>query len=202
MDLSKLHISLHTDNEVARFVINNLRSKAPALFPLLTMLCILLKCRNLSITAFRIPSSLNLITDALSRDHPLPTEWSLPQEVFDKIIAWRGPVEVDLMSAIHNRKVETFVSPLPHPAAAAIDVKTVDWNRWKQVYVFPPKAFMMQLLPKLNSYQYHGVLVAPWQPSAPWFPALFKRAEDHLHLRVQLEQSLRSDRVLSGFLNY
>ena len=128
LDLSNLHISLHIDNEVVRFVINNLRSKSPALFPLLSMLC-LLKCRNLSITAFRIPSSLNLLADALSRDHPLLTEWSLPQEVFDKIIAWGGPVEVDLMATIHNRKVESFVSPLPHPAAGAIDVLTVDWNR-------------------------------------------------------------------------
>ena len=161
------------------------------------MLCLLLKCRNLSITAFRIPSSLNLIADALSRDHPLATQWSLPQEVFDKIIAWRGPVEVDLMATFHNRKVETFVSPLPHPAAAAIDVITVDWNRWNQVYVFPPKTFMMQLLPKLHSYQYHGVLVAPWQPSALWFPSLFKRAEDHLHLCVQLKQFVRSERALS-----
>ena len=74
LDLSNLHISLHTDNEVARFVINNLRSKAPALFPLLSMLCLLLKGRNLSITASRIPSSLNLIANALSRDHPLASD--------------------------------------------------------------------------------------------------------------------------------
>ena len=73
LDLSNLHISLHIDNEVARFVINNLRLKAPALFPLLSMLCLLLKCRNLSIMAFRILSSLNLLAVALSRDHPLPT---------------------------------------------------------------------------------------------------------------------------------
>ena len=79
--------------------------------------------------------------------------------------------------------------PFPHPAAAAIDVITVVWNRWNQLYVFPPKTFMMQLFPKLLLYQYHGVLVAPWHPSAPWFPALFKRAENHLHLRVQLVRS-------------
>ena len=44
------------------------------------------------------------------------------------------------MATIHNRKVETFVSPLPHPAAAAIDVITVDWNRWNQVCL-PPEDF-------------------------------------------------------------
>ena len=123
LDLSNLHISQHIDNEVAKFVIYNLRSKASALYSYLTMLCLLFKSRNLSITAFRIPFSLNLIADALSRDHPLTTEWSLPQEVFNKITAWRGLVEVDLMATVHNRKVEVFVSPLPHPAAAAIDVK-------------------------------------------------------------------------------
>ena len=147
-------------------------------------------------------TSLYIIVDALSRDHLLPTEWSLPQEVFDKIIAWRGPVEVDLMATIYNRKVESFVSPFPHPAAAAIDVLTVDWNRWNQVYVFPPKTFMTLLLPKLHSYQNHGAFVVPCLPAAPWFPTLFKRAEDHLHLRVQLEQFVRSERPISGFQNY
>ena len=201
LNLHDLHISLHIDNEVAKFVINKLRSKAAALYPYLTMLCLLLKSRNLVITAFRIPSSLNLIADALSRDHPLTTEWSLPMDVFNKIIAWRGEVEVDLMATVLNRRVETFVSPLPHPAAAAaIDVKTVDWNTWRQVYIFPPKKFITHLLPKLQSYKFHGVFIAPWQPSAPWFPAL--RAEGHLHLRVQLEQSVRSERVLSGFQSY
>ena len=49
-------------------VCNKLRSKAPALYPYLTILCHL-KYRHISITAFRNPSSLNLIADALSRDH-------------------------------------------------------------------------------------------------------------------------------------
>ena len=106
------------------------------------------------------------------------------------------------MATVYNRKVETFMSPLPHPAAAAIEVKTVDWNRWSQVYIFPPKKFIMQLLPKLQSYKFHGVLIAPWQPAAPWFPALFQRVEGHLHLRTQLEQSVRSERVIRSFQNY
>ena len=59
LNLHDLHISLHIDNEVAKFVINKLRSKAAALYPYLSMLCLLLKSRNLVITAFRIPSSLN-----------------------------------------------------------------------------------------------------------------------------------------------
>ena len=66
----------------------------------------------------------------------------------------------------------------------------------------PPKKFITQLLPKLHSYKHHGVFIAPWQPTAPWFPALFQRAEGHLHLRTHLEQSVRSERVLSGYLSY
>ena len=160
--------------------------------------------------------SLTPIADALSRDHPLPTVGSLPQKVFDKIIGWRGPVEVDLMATIHNRKVETFVSPLPHPAAAAIDVMTVDWNRWNQMYVFPPKTLLMQLpqaplvpVPRgprssLASISYVVPCTLqkgrrPFAPSRPaqiicmlrkslkWLPKL--RALDHLHF---LKRSLYS----------
>ena len=37
----------------------------------------------------------------------------------------------------------------------------------------PPKKFITQLLPKLQSYKFHGVFIAPWQPTAPCFPPLF-----------------------------
>ena len=106
------------------------------------------------------------------------------------------------MATVLNRGVETFVSPLPHPAAAAIDVKTVDWNTWRQVYIFPPKKFITQLLPKAPVVQIPRGVHRSRQPSAPWFPALFQRAEGHLHLRVQLEHSVRSERVLSGFQSF
>ena len=38
--------------------------------------------------------------------------------------------------------------------------------------------------------------------SSSMVPRTLQRAEDHLHLHVQLEQFIRSERVLSGFQNY
>ena len=100
------------------------------------------------------------------------------------------------MATVQNRKGEAFISPLPHPAATAVDVKSVDWNRWKQVYILTLKKFIMQLLYKFQAYKFHEVFIAPWQPTAPWFPVLHQRSKDHLHLHTQLEQLVQSERVL------
>ena len=106
------------------------------------------------------------------------------------------------MATIHNRKVESFVSPFPHPTAAAIDVLTVDWNRWNQVHVFPPKTFMMLLLPKATLVPKPRGPRSSLATSSSMVPHTLQRAEDHLHLRVQLEQFVHSEGVLSGFQNY
>ena len=90
--------------------------------------------------------------------------------------------------------------PLPHPAAATIDVKSVDWNRWRQVYIFPPRKFITRLLPKLQTYKFCGIFIAPWQPTAPWFPALFQRAEDHLHLYTHTARAIGTLRKSAKWL--
>ena len=92
--------------------------------------------------------------------------------------------------------------PFPHPTEAAIDVLTVDWNRWNQVYVFPPKTFMMLLLPKAPLVPNPRGPRSSLATSSSMVPRTLQRAEDHLHLRVQLEQFVRSEGVLSGFQNY
>ena len=63
--IEALQISLHKNNKLAKFIINKFRSQTPALYPYLSILWHLLKYLHLSIIAFRILSSLNLLADEI-----------------------------------------------------------------------------------------------------------------------------------------
>jgi hypothetical protein len=41
------------------------------------------------------------------------------------------------MATLFKVQLGTFVSPSPHPRAAAVDVNVVDRNRWQRGYILP-----------------------------------------------------------------
>ena len=98
----------------------------------------LIKANQLKIKALRISTILNVKADALSRSSHPSLEWEIPQETFQKLINLRGPMEVDLMATRQNTKLTQFVSPHPDLAAIAHNALAVDWNQWKEIYIFPP----------------------------------------------------------------
>lgn len=196
--ISNCQVSLMIDNETARSIINKQTTRSSTLLPLLQDLVNLCHSRRISLSAYRIPSSLNILADALSRIHPVPTEWTLPDEVFQTILQWHGPLQVDLMATRNNSRLPHFVSPLPHPEASGIDVLQTNWARWTQIYLFPPKNFLLRILPLLQKYPHHGVIIAPWHPSAPWFPYLIQRTTKHLHVHLPLFQIVQGESINSG----
>ena len=64
-----------------------------------------------------IPGPLNATADALSKDAPAATEWTLSSEIFQAIIRWSGPLGVDLMATPFNTQLPQFVFPYAHPEA-------------------------------------------------------------------------------------
>jgi hypothetical protein len=188
LEVHDMTIRLMTDNECARSVIKKMGSKSTDLQQEASVLFHLCNSRRLLLDAHRIPSHLNVCADALSRKDPRPAEWGLPQETFQKITDWHGPLQVDLMASPHNNKLPLYVSAFEYPGAVATDVLAVDWNQWQEVYIFPPPNFIPQLLPKLQDYKHHGVILSPHRPSAGWYPVLLKRAQKQLLLQTRLHQ--------------
>ncbi|KAA0186838.1 hypothetical protein HAZT_HAZT006558 [Hyalella azteca] len=127
-----------TDNECARSVIKKMGSKSTDLQNEASVLFQWCNSRRLLLDAHRILSHLNVCADALSRKDPRPAEWGLPQETFQKITDWHGPLQVDLMASPHNNKLPLYVSTFEYPGAVATDVLAVDWNQWQGVYIFLP----------------------------------------------------------------
>ena len=87
------------------------------------------------------------------------------------------------MASATNYRLPQGVFPFPHPDAMACNCLNLDWNGFDSIYAFPPVGLIPTLLPLIRGYRGHLVVVAPWDPTAPWLPFLIQHARDHLHLR-------------------
>ena len=44
-----------------------------------------------------------------------------------------------------NNKLESFISPFPHPRAPEVDTLGVNWNQWVHVCTFPLRALLQKV---------------------------------------------------------
>ena len=136
-----------------------------------------------------IQGCYNIIADQLSRQVVLPSEWSLSQEDFKKILSHSPQLQVDLFATKLNNQLPTYVSPCPDEEAAAVDALTTPWNRWKHLYIFPPTNLIAKVIAKMSDYPAETlVLVTPDFPSKPWFMSLMLRKIPSFHMEVTLQQ--------------
>ena len=136
-----------------------------------------------------IQGCYNIIADQLSRQVVLPSEWSLSQEDFKKILSHSPQLQVDLFATKLNNQLPTYVSPCPDEEAAAVDALTTPWNRWKHLYIFPPTNLIAKVIAKMSDYPAETlVLVTPDFPSKPWFMSLILRKIPSFHMEVTLQQ--------------
>ena len=94
---------------------------------------------------------------------------------------------------------QTAPSPVPDPAAWAVDALSLPWEQLEG-YAFPPVSLIPQVIAKLRDQGCRRmILVAPGWPNMPWFG-------DLVHLSVQIPFSLPLLRDLvtqpfNGFLH-
>ena len=183
-NLSSCHLVVYTDNETVWFALTHLRSRSLPLCEELKSLLHDVFRRQVFLHPLRIPTTLNVVADGLSRLEPLNTEWTLPPEAFQAILRWAGPLQVDILASPTNYRLPQWVSLFPHPDAVACNCLNLDWNGFASIYAFLPVGLIPTLLPLIRGYRGRLVLVAPWDPKAPWLPFLLQQARDHLHLRT------------------
>ena len=115
--------------------------------------------RKIVLRARHIPGHLNVIADKLSRHNQvIQTEWSLSQQVLCS--KWDRP-QIDLFATRFNHRLPKFVSPVPDPAAWAVDALSLSWGNL-HVYAFPPVSLLNQVESKLMDQGCHRmILIAP-----------------------------------------
>ena len=160
-----------TDNTTVVSYINKEGGmKSGSLCALLWRLLFWCNQRQIVLRARQIPGHLNVIADKLSRHRQvIQTEWSLLQEVFNRLCRrWHEP-EIDLFATGFNHKLPKFVSPVPDRLAWEVDALSLQWTDL-DAYAFPPTALLGQVVTKLLD---HGcrrlILIAPGWPNMPWF---------------------------------
>ena len=85
---------------------------------------------NIQLLAKHIPGRFNTLADRMSRiDKPISTEWSLNQEIANKIFQIMDFPSIDLFATRLNHRLPLYVSPIPDQKALSIDALTMDWNR-------------------------------------------------------------------------
>ena len=127
---------------------------------------------NIQLLVKHIPGRFNTLADQMSRvDKPISTEWSLNQEMANKIFQIMDFPSIDLFATRLNQRLPFYVSPIPDQKALSIDALSMDWIGI-HAYAFPPFHLIPAVINKIRLSQCKIVLIAPLWPDRPWFPEL------------------------------
>lgn len=118
-----------------------------------------------------VPSLFNP-ADSPSRRLQQQLEWSLDPQFFQALDHWWGPHHVDLFASPTNTQLPHFFSWRPHPIAMATDALRHSWKRLGNLYICPPWNLIPQVLQRLRQEKLDATLIAPYWPSAAWFPSV------------------------------
>ena len=122
------------------------------------------------LTVAHCPGVENVEADKASREFKEDIEWSLKQEIFDKICKhFDMKIEIDLFASRLNNKVERYSAWHPDPGAEFVDAFSENWGGGKKVYVFPPFGILPRVLQKFKRDNAEGLVVIPFWTTKAWF---------------------------------
>lgn len=170
---SNLHIGIKSDNQSAISYINNMGGMASLDMDLLSVKiwnwCIE---HNFLISAQYLPGSMNLDADFMSRKFSDSCEWSLKNDIFERICNHFFIPDIDLFASRINHKIIPFVSWLFDPEAFLTDAFSFSWSGF-QPYIFPPFCLISRVLNKLEEDKVEqAILIVPFWPTQTWFSLL------------------------------
>ena len=127
-NLRDLSLCVFTDDETVHYALASCRACSLSLRQELLAFLSEVVSWNLWFQVLRVPTALNVVADALSREETLNTEWTLPHSAFNDVLPWASLLEVDQMVSPVNHHLPRWVSSFPHPDALAVDCQSIDWN--------------------------------------------------------------------------
>ena len=197
-DLRGHHVLVISDNtSVVAYLNREGGTRSRSLNDLVRPLVLWCMEHSITLQAAHLAGADNLQADALSRpeaqsrrDRFKSVEWSLDQDVADRLfLRWGTPV-LDLFATHLNTKVPQFCSLLPDANAIGREALSLPWDQGL-VYLFPPFSLVARCLHKIVREEAETIMIAPWWPRRGWFAQL-------LHLMVEAPVMLpQTDQLLS-----
>jgi len=185
-------VHLYLDNSTAVSYINKCGgTRSKNLCDLAALVINWCEIREIQVTAFYLPGSMNYVADHESRSSMDASDWMLNKSMFRKIQSlWM--VEIDLFANAWNAQLPTFVSWFRQPLALTTNAFSLCWRN-RSGYAFPPFSLIPKCLAKIRKEKATLILVCPLWPTQPWFPLLLELAADVPRiLRPQSDQLMSS----------
>ena len=170
-------VQIRSDNTTAVSYINHMGGKQVELDQLAKIIWSWCLNRDMWITAAHIPGVENVTADFESRNFNERTEWSLKRELFEKIVATFGQVDIDLFASRLNAKCARYASWQRDPQAEFVDAFTRSWHETNN-YLFPPFSIIGRCLQKLRQDQARAIMVVPLWTTQGWFTNLLSLLVD------------------------
>ena len=148
--LSGMEVLLLTDNTtVVAYINNEGGTRVRFLCDLAIQLLTVCQIADIRLRVRHIPGRLNVIADGLSRDRTFPTEWTLAQAVFQRLLARFPTMQLDLFATRFTTRLPMFISPFPDDLACGVDGLSVDWTG-KDLYALAEFPCCMTLVASLR----------------------------------------------------
>ena len=141
-----------------------------------------------------IQTSCNVQADYQSRRHANDDiEWSLDQQVFDKLTDMWGVPEVDLFANRLNHKVPKYMAWHRDPGAIAIDALHNTWEVYKYLYVFCPFSLVPRVLNKLHAVKspVQLLMIIPCWPGQLWWNSVMDLVIEPIQVLPPTSEILR-----------
>ena len=118
-----------------------------------------------------IPREMNHYADYLSKviDHD---DWQTSPGLFRYIDHKWGPHTIDRFASSSNSKIRRFNSKYLCPNTEQVNAFTVHWEA-ENNFLVPPVTYIPKVLSYMKSCRAKGTLLAPYWPSAAFYPLLF-----------------------------
>ena len=128
---------------------------------------------NVDISVSHIPARENCKADWLSGTSLEPHDYSLPQQVFERIVhRFERPLEINLFAFKQSHKLLKFCSLHCEPEPSYGNGFSHLWS--DSVHVFPPIHLIFKVITKFLSDQvFFGTLITPYWPGIPNLPIIF-----------------------------
>ncbi len=170
------HIKILSDNTTAVHSINNMGTCHS--FPCHDVVMLIwdwAKDRNNWLTASHIAGKDNTEADRLSRIRETSMEWKLHENIFNKIMNRFGITpNIDLFATRINTQMPVYASFQPDPGAKYINAFTLDWEKFDNIYCFPPFAIIGKVIRKIIADKATGILITPNWQTQYWYPLLLE----------------------------